>query len=863
MHIFRTTSVAIIVVASFMLAKTARAEDAPAVGSTPRGTETVLLAEEEGIQGTIRVVERDGLRQLTINDVVQGAAPISEGHILPGRDPLVRLVSATWSSPLIVRGGRSGKSRVLADGRLGKKALVIGLGTGQTALALARAGFDVEAVELEPVVIAFARRFFDYDGSVTEAEGFLHLLTTGQSYDLIMLDASSLQDPPPHLVTREAFALMRDRLTDPQGVIAVRFLGSPADPKTQLLRDALDGRFKLLFGSGVGNEVQNLYALSSGGALNLAGGPMTGLMALTGPEGGLIHHATSPQTCLPGDGDRTPNVHVLGYLTRDQDSAQLFIDLPWYGMGAARYRLQGELSDQLSQLLQPDTEFPTRGGIGSDGALGHTLFDLLGGGGGMRSAGKFSPVIVAVEGRADVRAILHPDFTPRGVDIAPQIRFGARGLPYGGVLYNLDVSKISFSLSRKQWNKLHRKELGQLVKAARRNLTSGKLSSASEQLREYSKRLSVALGDFAPETVPFEEVGELLKCIAPEEELVRGKSAPFDRAAACDRARSCSRGWNPTGDGASLRGALLQCAMVNYRKVLSSSNYHLSLQAASRLLELLYVGNHYDESPRAEKSRERELDKLETKFPDLETMSKPPSFLVETPALRRVTEWSADSAWSGSRRTEHAEREKLAEVKKFLAAAGVSYPPRRLLLRGFKQEMEVEVWATSRDHGPLTHVASYEICDISGGLGPKRRSGDGQVPEGFYHLDYFNRASAFHLSFRVNYPNASDRLLGYVRNLGGDIMFHGNCVSIGCISMGDERIEELWLLASAMDKRNRQVNVLLLPTKDLEGAISATDDTELRDFWSNLKEGDDLFREQRVFPKFTVDENGKYHFVRR
>ncbi len=31
--------------------------------------------------------------------------------------------------------------------------------------------------------------------------------------------------------------------------------------------------------------------------------------------------------------------------------------------------------------------------------------------------------------------------------------------------------------------------------------------------------------------------------------------------------------------------------------------------------------------------------------------------------------------------------------------------------------------------------------------------------------------------------------------LGGAIMIHGNCVSIGCLAMTDERIEELWVMA--------------------------------------------------------------------
>ena len=39
-------------------------------------------------------------------------------------------------------------------------------------------------------------------------------------------------------------------------------------------------------------------------------------------------------------------------------------------------------------------------------------------------------------------------------------------------------------------------------------------------------------------------------------------------------------------------------------------------------------------------------------------------------------------------------------------------------------------------------------------------------------------------------PNAADRILGERGRLGGDIFIHGSCVTIGCVPIEDDGIEE-------------------------------------------------------------------------
>ncbi len=110
-----------------------------------------------------------------------------------------------------------------------------------------------------------------------------------------------------------------------------------------------------------------------------------------------------------------------------------------------------------------------------------------------------------------------------------------------------------------------------------------------------------------------------------------------------------------------------------------------------------------------------------------------------------------------------------------------------ILLRAYKQESELELWAKNKKDKQYTLLKTYKICASSGTLGPKRKQGDIQVPEGFYVIDRFNPVSNFYLSLGVSYPNASDKILGVKGALGGDIFIHGNCVTIGCLPISDDK----------------------------------------------------------------------------
>jgi hypothetical protein len=146
--------------------------------------------------------------------------------------------------------------------------------------------------------------------------------------------------------------------------------------------------------------------------------------------------------------------------------------------------------------------------------------------------------------------------------------------------------------------------------------------------------------------------------------------------------------------------------------------------------------------------------------------------------------------------------------------AGVSYPPARVTFIGLKDVAQLEVWAAA-DAGPWRFVRTYDVQAASGGRGPKLREGDAQVPEGVYRIDWLNPNSAYHLSLHVDYPNARDRERAARdgrTSLGGDIMIHGDAVSIGCLAMGDQAAEDLFVLAADTGVGAGNVAAILAPT---------------------------------------------------
>lgn len=144
-----------------------------------------------------------------------------------------------------------------------------------------------------------------------------------------------------------------------------------------------------------------------------------------------------------------------------------------------------------------------------------------------------------------------------------------------------------------------------------------------------------------------------------------------------------------------------------------------------------------------------------------------------------------------------------------LAGYKMDYP-KEIILAAFKEEMILQVYA--KDYTGIKLIKEYPFTASSGILGPKLKEGDKQIPEGIYHVEYLNPNSSFYLSIKVSYPNEFDKSktkFASISEMGGDIFIHGKSVTIGCIPIGDEAIEEVFLLTK--EAINNEVKIIISP----------------------------------------------------
>jgi murein L,D-transpeptidase YafK len=212
-----------------------------------------------------------------------------------------------------------------------------------------------------------------------------------------------------------------------------------------------------------------------------------------------------------------------------------------------------------------------------------------------------------------------------------------------------------------------------------------------------------------------------------------------------------------------------------------------------------------------------------------------------------------------------AYREKEELLKKEFEKKGLTYPAKYMFIRSFKLDSEMEIWVKNNASDTFRLFKSYRVCTLSGKMGPKRKEGDRQVPEGFYYINDFNPNSNYHLSLGINYPNFSDRILSDAKNPGGEIYIHGNCITVGCIPLTDEFIDEVYIMAvNAKNAGQDFIPVHVFPVKfgnagsmNYLGTFTLTDGSS-KQFWTELRNAYDYFEKHHRLPVVLVDDKGKY-----
>lgn len=200
-----------------------------------------------------------------------------------------------------------------------------------------------------------------------------------------------------------------------------------------------------------------------------------------------------------------------------------------------------------------------------------------------------------------------------------------------------------------------------------------------------------------------------------------------------------------------------------------------------------------------------------------------------------------------------------ADVQALMSTKGMNKNS-SVLIRSFKKESELEIWKMA-SNGQYALLKSYPMCRWSGQLGPKKREGDRQAPEGFYDITpaSMNPNSSFYLSFNMGFPNAFDRTHG---RTGAHLMVHGACSSAGCYSMSDDQIAEIYaIVREAHNGGQRAVQMQAMPFRMTAENLAKHRYDANMPFWRNLKEGSDMFEVARVEPKVSVCQ-ARYAFNR-
>ncbi|HAM53298.1 MAG TPA: hypothetical protein DCP92_22340 [Nitrospiraceae bacterium] len=112
----------------------------------------------------------------------------------------------------------------------GKDCLVIGLGAGIIPMWYEQRGIRTEVVDIDPKVADIAKEFFGFKikGDVVISDARYYLEVSEKKFDFIIVDVFNGDTTPGHLLSLEAFRLLRERTTA-KGIVAFNLSSSLRD----------------------------------------------------------------------------------------------------------------------------------------------------------------------------------------------------------------------------------------------------------------------------------------------------------------------------------------------------------------------------------------------------------------------------------------------------------------------------------------------------------------------------------------------------------------------------------------------------------------------------------------------------------
>ncbi len=178
------------------------------------GTHVKLMDEIDSEYGQIKVVDyfygEQRLREFLLENIIQGGIDVNTGLPISKYTYYIERLASAYKPDA-------------------KTALVIGLGNGAIPRRLLKYyGIKTDVVDINPDVVKTAEKYFYYKGADHDTyikDGRMFLRSSKNVYDLIVLDAFAGDIPPSHLISMEAFRLMKRRLSK-DGVLLINFIGS-------------------------------------------------------------------------------------------------------------------------------------------------------------------------------------------------------------------------------------------------------------------------------------------------------------------------------------------------------------------------------------------------------------------------------------------------------------------------------------------------------------------------------------------------------------------------------------------------------------------------------------------------------------
>ncbi len=197
---------------------------------------------------------------------------------------------------------------------------------------------------------------------------------------------------------------------------------------------------------------------------------------------------------------------------------------------------------------------------------------------------------------------------------------------------------------------------------------------------------------------------------------------------------------------------------------------------------------------------------------------------------------------------------------KKVAQTGIVKPSllgKSVYIQIFKEERILELYRKLQTQDQYQLVKRYQICEFSGGLGPKYREGDRRSPEGFYRIEpaQLKYNSQFYRAINIGFPNDYDKARGYT---GHSLMIHGGCKSEGCYAMTDSYIDEIFrYVETAFISGQDSIAISIYPFRMTASNMQRNRYSLYYDFWLQLEPGYASFTAKQVPPAVSV-VNGQY-----